>query len=383
MTQEHYDVAIIGAGPSGCAAALTLRKSGLRVVLIDKSSFPRDKVCGDAIPIKAFNGMDYIDEQWGLKLRNMQLGSKVISAALFTPKSSKIIRTWSAQALNVRRVDFDDFLLNLVKSETDTIVLENKRLKNISVNKHYAECILSDDFKFRANIILGCDGANSVVVRNLASFELRGKHVITAVRAYVNGISDLEEGVNEVHLFKEFPTGYFWIFPLTNGWANVGFGHFSEKNDHLNQRAIMQQIIDESPNIKKRFTNAIFQDGIKGFALPLGTEKKKISGERFMLCGDAATLIDPVGGNGIDNAIWSGIYAAEQTINCYRHGNFSSTFMKAYDKRIYQTLGPDLSRNTKIMRLVNRFPWLLNYVEFEFIIEYIKKFIRKFSKTSL
>lgn len=378
MTEKQFDVAIIGAGPAGCAAALALRNSRLKVALIDKSEFPRDKVCGDAIPVKAFKGIDYIDVEWGRDMRNMSTGSKVISAALFTPKHSKIIRNWSTQALNVRRIDFDQFLMNLVKTKTNTTVFENTRLLNVKVNQAFATCFFSNKLQIKASIVLGCDGANSVVLRNLGSFELRGKHVATAVRTYVHGITGLEEGVNEVHLFKDMPTGYFWIFPLTNGWANVGFGEIAKSKAQQSQRVILQQIIEKSPSINKRFTQAIDPENIKGFALPLGIEKRKISGERFMLCGDAATLIDPIGGNGIDNAIWSGIFAAEQIISCFRQNNFSSSFIEAYDKKVYKVLGTQLKQSTMLMRLVRLFPWLLNFVGIEVLYQKIKRTIRKF-----
>lgn len=375
MIQQQFDVAIIGAGPGGCAAALTLRNSGLKVALIDRSAFPRDKVCGDAIPVKAFKGMDYIDAEWGRSMRNMSAGSKVLSAALYTPNKSKIIRNWSMQALNVRRADFDQFLMHLVKTKTGTTVIENRRLLKVTVHKDHTSCIFSNELEINAGIVLGCDGANSVVVRNLASFALRGKHVATAVRAYVHGITGLEEGVNEVHLFKEIPTGYFWIFPLTNGWANVGFGEFAKSSgEGLNQRLIMQQIIEKNPTIKNRFIQEIDTETIKGFALPLGIEKRKISGDRFMLCGDAATLIDPIGGNGIDNAIWSGIFAAEQSISCFQQGNFSSSFMEAYDEKVYKKLGPQLRRSTTMIRLIRLFPWVLNYAGLEKVYEKIRRF---------
>lgn len=84
----------------------------------------------------------------------------------------------------------------------------------------------------------------------------------------------------------------------------------------------MQQIIKQPVSVKNKFKQAIIPEYIKGFALPLGTERKKVSGNRFMLCGDAATLIDPIGGNGIDHTIWSGIFAAEQTVNCFQYSDF-------------------------------------------------------------
>jgi flavin-dependent dehydrogenase len=66
---KTYDIAIVGGGPSGCACALALHGSGLKVVLVEEDSFPRDKICGDAIPGPAFKAMDLIRPEWGQAMR--------------------------------------------------------------------------------------------------------------------------------------------------------------------------------------------------------------------------------------------------------------------------------------------------------------------------
>lgn len=81
-----------------------------------------------------------------------------------------------------------------------------------------------------------------------------------------------------------------------------------------------------------------------------------------MLCGDAAALIDPIGGNGIDNAMWSGSLAAEQAIQCFRNGDFSATHMKKFDKAVYKKIGSQLFYSTCLMRLFQRFPSLFNKI---------------------
>jgi geranylgeranyl reductase family protein len=366
MAADFYDVAIIGAGPAGTACALALQNSGLQVVLIDKATFPRDKACGDAVPVMAFKAMDHINPEWGQAMRNFLDKTEISAAEAYMPNGKSLKRTWSGYTCNSKRIDFDNFLLQLVRTNTNTTIIENKRVESVEVSNDYVVFTLQDETTLKASVIIGCDGANSVITRQLGKFDFRGDHIATAVRCYFHGIEGLQKGVNEVHFFKEFMPGYFWIFPLENGWANVGFGVFSDKTGHnkdkLNLREAIQTITTSFPSIAPRFRDAKSTDSYKGFALPLGTRKRKISGKRFMLCGDAAALIDPIGGNGIDNAMWSGSLAAEQAIQCFRNGDFSATHMKKFDKAVYKKIGSQLFYSTCLMRLFQRFPSLFNKI---------------------
>ncbi len=361
-----YDVIIIGAGPGGCACALALQNSGLRVALVDKEIFPRDKICGDAITGNAFKAMDHIHIEYGKLMRRFLDKSDITTTIVFAPNGKRIVRKWNNYSYNSKRVDFDNFLIQLVRNNTTTVILENERLLDVTVSSEFAQCVFVGGLNLTAPIVIGCDGANSVVTRQLGKFNFRGDHVASAVRAYYRDVKGLQRGVNEVHFFDNLMPGYFWIFPLENGWSNVGFGSFSDKTgsrkEAINSRDTLAKIINDFPSIAPRFKNAKLVGGYKGFALPFGTRRRPISGERFMLCGDAATLIDPVGGNGIDNAMWSGAFAAEQAIKCFKKSDFSAICMKEYDQAVYKKIGKQLSRSTLLMKLVQRFPALLTHV---------------------
>ena len=118
---------------------------------------------------------------------------------------------------------------------------------------------------------------------------------------------------------------------------------------------------------------------IKGFGLPLGSRFIKLSGERFMLCGDAGSLIDPLQGHGIDKAMLSGKLAAEQAIRCFEKGDFSAEFIKEYDRKVYKKLGAEFRRNYWALKIFTRFPMLLNFVTWIAQNERIKAFLQKFT----
>ena len=95
---------------------------------------------------------------------------------------------------------------------------------------------------------------------------------------------------------------------MNDGKANVGIGmlssHISQKK--INLKVVLQKLIETHPQLKDRFINAKALESIKGFGLPLGSKKRRLSGDRYVLTGDAASLIDPFSGEGIGNAIRSG-----------------------------------------------------------------------------
>jgi hypothetical protein len=360
LPTEIYDIAIIGAGPSGTACALALQGSGLKVALVDKAIFPRDKVCGDAIPGQAFKAMDRINKEWGERMRGFLDKTDISSGLGFLPNNEPIQFHWVNYSYNSKRINFDHFLLKLVESDTQTHIIQNKRLQKVSVVNNAVNCAFQDGSSIRSSMIIGCDGANSVVTRQLSNLDIHDESQSVAVRAYYRNIKGLQKGVNEFHLFNEFSPGYFWIFPLENDTANVGFGMLSDKlrkrKTKISLRESLEKIITTYPTISDRFNNAECMVAPKGFSLPLGSYRKTISGERFMLCGDAASLIDPIGGHGIDNAMWSGLYAAEQAIKCFQASDFGAGFMRSYDDAVYKKMRKTFSKGQFFIKMAIFYP---------------------------
>ncbi len=360
---NHFDIAIIGAGPAGTACALALHGSGLKVVLIEKDTFPRDKICGDAIPGPAFKAMDAINVDWGNAMRSFATATCIRHSTGYMPNGKSVSVAWKGFSYNSKRLDFDNFLYQLVKTETDTTILENARLKTITRNNGTVTCSLQGDRERTANIVIGCDGANSMVGRFLCTKDLNEQPPCVAVRAYFKGIKGLQPGTNEFHFFKELMPGYFWIFPLADGWANVGFGLLTNNNeqaDERNLRDTLKHATNHYPSLTPRFADAEMMDNIKGFALPLATTQRTISGDRYMLCGDAASLIDPLWGHGIDSAMHSGIMAANQAKKCFEQNDFSGEYMKQYDTAVMTKYGKQFRNSRHILGLMSRFPILLN-----------------------
>jgi len=114
------------------------------------------------------------------------------------------------------------------------------------------------------------------------------------------------------------------------------------------------------PELAQRFETAIALDEVKGFGLPLGSQKCRISGSRFLLCGDAASLIDPITGEGIETAMESGQLAAEQIQHAFVTNDFTAPALKAYDRKVYQKMWGTFKKHYYTQQMVGEKIGLVN-----------------------
>jgi flavin-dependent dehydrogenase len=157
--------------------------------------------------------------------------------------------------------------------------------------------------------------------------------------------------------------GYLWIFPLPNGQANVGAGMLSASISakKVNLKESMLKAIEKSPVLKERFKNAELIGKIEGWGLPLGSKKRPLSGKHFLVTGDAGSLIDPFTGEGIGNAMYSGMLAAKHIEKCIATNQFDATFNLQYDQAFYERQWEELKLSHTMQKMV-KFPWLFNFV---------------------
>ncbi|MEL6943435.1 MAG: geranylgeranyl reductase family protein [Bacteroidota bacterium] len=363
---RNYDVLIVGGGPAGCTAALALEGSGLKVGLLEKASFPRDKICGDAIPGPALKIIRTINEEWGSTLLNMPRKEMVQSSKIFNGKGRSLSVEWILSAYNAKRIDFDFELWKMVKEKTTTSCFEETNIQTVNETAAGFEIRTEGEQIFHSTLVLIADGANSKIAKQLTGFQLDRKHHSAAVRAYVEGVENIEEGVNLFYLFKNILPGYFWLFPIGQQRANVGFGMLSAEisKRKINLKQVLQQLIEEEPQLRKYFQHAKIKGKITGFGLPLGSRFAPLSGRHFMLLGDAGSLIDPLQGHGIDKAMISGYLAAEQAVKAFQKMQFDKTFLKQYDDKVYKKFGVEFRHNYQLMKIVQTAPWLIDVASF-------------------
>lgn len=374
---HSYDVVIIGAGPAGCAAALALKDLDLRIAIIDKHTFPRDKVCGDAIPGRAIKWLKAIDDSFMDELSSFN--KKILTKKTVCYYNNKQVDfNWKEEAYTSTRMDFDNFLFSIIKNKTSVNVFEGTDIKEI-IKKDNGFTISSRNKNvFNATMIIGADGINGITAKKLTGFQINRKHHVASVRAYYKNINDIEASRCEIYFDKKYLPGYFWIFPVTNGVSNVGFGMLSEDvvQKNINVKKAFYDFIERSDVLQHKFKKAQQESVLQGCGLPLGSRWIPMSGDNFILTGDAASLVDPVSGAGIGNAVISGKLAAEQTIKCFATKNFSAAFIKAYDNKLYKMIGIELKKNGWALKYFSRIPMLINVAFSMGKSNFLKKFIK-------
>jgi len=265
-----------------------------------------------------------------------------------------------------RRVDFDHFLMEQLDPEWTTSFW-NADVQSLSETNDFVliKGLLDDQpFECRAQLVVGADGVQSVVARQLAKQRIQSEHLLAGFRRYYENVADMHpQNFIELHFISEALPGYLWIFPLTNNQANVGIGMLSSslKKHHLNLKQIFENALEQNPTLAKRFKNARPLETTQGWRLPLGSIQRPLSGNRYILTGDAAALIDPFTGEGIGNAILSAKKAAPILAEAVKRSEYSANFLKQYDQRLYQNLWHELQVSHKLQQLV-KYPWLFNFV---------------------
>jgi geranylgeranyl reductase family protein len=360
----HYDVAIVGAGPAGATCALVLQGSGLRMAVLDKAVFPRDKVCGDAIPTRVVQVLQAVDPAVAQAFTQFADKVDINGGRIVAPNQRACELHYSDVGYVSRRIDFDAFLFEQAQTRTDADFFPGTAIHAIVPGDDGVEIISADEQTFRAKVVVGCDGAHSVVARTLTGTKVDRDHYCGAVRAYYKNVADVPGNMLEVYLEQDHLPGYFWVFPLPGGFANVGFGMLSRtiSDRSLSLKKSLDAIIAATPELATRFAEAERVGPVVGFGLPLGSRKVPVSGQRFLLTGDAASLIDPVTGDGIGTAMLSAKLAAEQIIRCFRADDFSASFMRTYDAALDAKVRDEFQQKYTWQRLISERAWLVNLI---------------------
>ncbi len=365
---NSYDIIIVGAGPAGTSAALYADRLGLKTIILDKSTFPRDKICGDALSGKSVKYMrelgvlDEVPELKGSTIRRITFGSpshKQFDIHLSNPQNTGNIK----EGYVIPREIFDNFLFE--KAQKITEIRQGFNVSDLLYDNGKIVGIkgLQDKEKKEvyAPIILGCDGAKSTIARKLGFHTEDQDNTAIAIRCYYEGVKGLTDQI-ELHFVDEVLPGYFWLFPAGDNIANIGIG-LSKKQAKKDERKLTEILgeVTDSPYFKERFKGSKRLENPKGWSLPLGRIERPNHGDGFMLLGDAAGLVDPFTGEGIGNAMASAKFAIEVSKEAIKKNDFSKKMFSKYHQLVWGELGSELRTSTKLQNLSN-YRMLLNII---------------------
>lgn len=296
----HFDVAIVGAGPSGAVSAALLARRGARVVLLDPSH-PREKPCGGGVTRRA---LMLLQEHLGLS----EPAGVVVRAARFLDGTRqhqvRVPLEAGNRLLVVSRRVFDHLLLDCATGAGALVV--QTRVLDVEPRRPFT-IATSAGTRFSADFVVGADGPNSIVRRRLGS--PFGRHELSmATGVYAEGVTSEDIAVEMV----ANPKGYIWSFPRPDHLA-IGICAQASETTATVLQARMHAWLGSSA-LKEQIASA---SALRKYSWPIpslpagGFDHLQLGGERWLTIGDAAGLVDPITREGIFFAIQSGIFAAE------------------------------------------------------------------------
>ncbi len=352
------DVIIAGAGPAGAAAAAHLGAAGLKVMLIDRQVFPRDKVCGDFVGPVALLELRSLGIT---ELAEYRRSNVIHEAALYLDGRHLIthpiprINGMPAHGRVIPRRNLDEWILRAARA-TGAQVVEGCRVQGFDADALGVRVEVKGREgarTLRARALIGADGSGSLVARVMRGHAAPDDDRIIAVRGYFEGIAGPADRADLYFSGNSFP-GYYWLFPTGESVANVGVGMVLDtlprKEDRL--RDLLRHLIEHDRALRDRLGDARLAGQIVGWPLTTYNASLPIVGERVLLIGDAAGLINPLNGEGIQYAMLSGRWAAETLLACAARGDFSCAALSPYARCVERELRYDMALSRLIVQLI-------------------------------
>jgi menaquinone-9 beta-reductase len=358
MESADCDVAVVGGGPAGAAAAARLAARGFRTVLIDRASFPRDKVCGDFVGPMALAELADLGVSktaaFGATSTMGQLALHIDAdepAVLSIPKVDGI----PGYGRVIPRLQLDAWIQDAARGAGAT-VLDGRKAEAV---EHAPDGIVvrgrgaAGPWQLRARLLLGADGSNSMVARTLRGGAPPSHDRIMAVRAYFDDVEGAN-GQGDIWFRGDTFPGYHWLFPTGGGSANLGVGMLASTypQSGRNLREMLLRLIAEDASVASRLRGARMRGRVLGHPLTTYNPRLPLIGDRVMLLGDAAGLINPLNGEGIQYALHSARWAAGIAADRLASDQLDAGSLEAYQRRVHQSLRADLALSRLIVQLI-------------------------------
>lgn len=363
MTPIH-DVVIVGAGPAGSSLAHFLARQGRDVLLIDKSPFPRDKTCGDGLTPRALAVLRTL----GLLDLVAAAGWRINGIHLFTPDGLPVSAPIPSRGALPRfivvlpRYQLDDLLRRQAlaagaayrdRVEALDVLRDGDRIVGVQARS------AAGPLELRARYTVLATGASVALLERanlLAGPPLFGR----AARAYYEGLGQVSDYI-EFHLESVPLPGYGWVFPISARAANVGAGYFVSRGQPP-LRNSPRQVLDTflaNPLMAGRVAGATINGPVKGYPLRFDFPTARLAFPGLLLVGEAAGLVNPLTGEGIDYALESAQVAAEALDEALQRG----AAPEALEARFTAAMRARFQRAFLTICRVRDFyfrPWLLN-----------------------
>jgi len=357
---EHVDIAVIGGGPAGAAAAIRAARLGAKVVVFEKGPRGRDKVCGDGLTPRAVGALNEleIDMADAHHIRGLRMIAGKTERELDWPTTDRFPNhgaVWPRRRLDKALIDAAVAAGADVRFETEALpVIEGGKVVGVEArtasddrtNPHPPQRIMAD-------LTIVAAGPPGAVARMLGANRVEGETFGLAIRTYAETPRHADEHLEAMLSLKDengtAVPGYGWMFPAGDGTVNIGCGALSTmkgfKKLNLNKmiesyRRVVEPDWELGPNLERP----------RAWRLPMSAQKRH--GDGWLAIGDAAGLVNPMNGEGIDYGLESGMLAADLFVS--DPANVTSR----YDVEVGERFDAFLRTGRRFSFLIGH-PWIL------------------------
>jgi menaquinone-9 beta-reductase len=313
------DVLVVGAGPAGSMAALVLARAGARVRIIDRSRFPRDKLCGDTLNPGALSILDRLGVGECVRQR-----AQPVTGMTVTGPGARVSADYphGLRGVSITRRDLDDILLNAAISAgarfepcvtvREPMTDDRGRVAGVRVVSTHGECALA------ARMVIGADGRGSRLASRLGLSAYARQPRRWAFGAYFTGVAGLTAH-GEMHIRRN---GYIGIAPLGDDLTNVSVVR-DEKSLPVplaNHQVFVREALANDPDLCDRFTGSTQVTRVTVLG-PLAVDARSSGVAGLLLAGDAAGFVDPMTGDGLRFALRGGELAGHAALDELESGH--------------------------------------------------------------
>jgi geranylgeranyl reductase family protein len=339
VTRPAHDVVVVGAGPAGSAAAITLAERGWRVLLVDKATFPRDKVCGDFVSPRSLAVLAALgcwDELRRVQPREIRRSMVHLNGEMISSGPMPQVGDLPGFGLVIPRTVLDEIIFRRACTMGATVV-EGFTATGLAVHADRARVHghgQSGSSTLDARLVIVADGARSRLAAGLGVTPIDGQRDLFALRAYYQDVPSAPD-TTAIFFDADYFPGYAWVFPTGDGGANVGMGMVMDVSRRygINLRERFLRWLDHDPGLRDMLGGASRHGRIVGWPLTGYLGDHGNYGERVLVVGDAGRFIDPINGEGIHTALESARLAADVADAALATGEVGAAALSAYERR--------------------------------------------------
>ncbi len=363
-----FDVVVVGAGPAGSTATKFLAEQGVKVLLLDKSRFPRDKPCGGVLSLRTLKRFPYISQDL---ISAYSYDCKISSGSL---KNSFQVKMDEPISAFVIRKDFDHGLVNYAKA-SGAVVREGASVSDLKILKDKTLLSLETGEHIESQLVIGADGVWSIIAKKSGlgnHYPNIGRCLFQEIPLSPDLLDEYFTEKRKASLFVKFMgvDGFGWVVPKKN-CLNIGIGEIQPTPRQRQHKHSLKEVYHRYIDVLKErriIPQTITSEMMQGGSLPIQPFKKTFA-NRVLLCGDAAGQMNPLTGDGIHYAMSAGMFAANACKKALDASQLDAAFLSTYQKQWKKDFGYEMkifhfvlnallkkNRDEKYVRLLSKDP---------------------------